>query len=98
MASSNTCSSLVFVGVLEIIQFSAPLSDTMEIVVFYLANPSILSPIGCRLLMNMKEAGEHGVNVGTNWDSYTHSAMRFEESLLVDSDTEFVTSLIYAII
>ena len=60
--------------------------------------PTLLCILGNRMFFNMKEAGEHGVNVGTNWDSYTHSAMRFEESLHVDSDTEFVTSLIYAII
>ena len=31
------------------------------------------------MLFNLKEAAEHGVNVGTNWASYSLSAIHFEE-------------------
>ena len=41
-------------------------------------NPSFLCLLGSRMFFNLKEAAEHGVNVGTNWASYTHSAIRFD--------------------
>ena len=31
------------------------------------------------MFFNLKEASEHGVNVGTNWPSYTDSSIRFED-------------------
>ena len=39
------------------------------------------------MFFNLKEAAEHGVNVGTNWSSYSHSAIRFEDA---NSHSEFV--------
>lgn len=44
-----------------------------------LGNPLLLSPIGSRILINMKEAGEHGVNAGTAYGMSTISAMDFNE-------------------
>lgn len=47
-----------------------------------LGNPTLLCILGSRMFFNLKEAAEHGVNVGTNWSSYSHSAvesMHFEE-------------------
>lgn len=35
------------------------------------------------MFFNLKEAGEHGVNAGTNWSSYSNStttAIRFDAS------------------
>ena len=43
-------------------------------------NPKFLCLFGSRMFFNLREAGEHGVNVGTNWSSYSHSTMRFNES------------------
>lgn len=44
-----------------------------------LGSPTLLCILGSRIFFNLKEAAEHGVNVGTNWSSYSHSAIRFEE-------------------
>ena len=50
-------------------------------------SPTLLCVIGSRMFFNLKEAAEHGVNVGTNWSSYEHSTMRFNES---DQRPEYV--------
>ena len=42
-----------------------------------LGNPSLLSILGSHMFFNMKEAGEHGVNQGTNWGSHTASSIYF---------------------
>ena len=42
------------------------------------ATPTLLSVLGNRIFFNLKEAAEHGVNVGTNWASYSHSAIQFD--------------------
>ena len=42
-------------------------------------SPTLLSVAGSRMFFNLKEAAEHGVNIGTNWSSYSHSAIRFDE-------------------
>ena len=47
-----------------------------------LGSPTLLCILGSRMFFNLKEAGEHGVNVGTNWSSYSHSAIRFDEPQL----------------
>ena len=41
--------------------------------------PTLLCVLGSRMFFNLKEAAEHGVNVGTNWSSYSHSAIHFDE-------------------
>ena len=40
---------------------------------------TFLSIAGNRMFFNLKEAAEHGVNLGTNWSSYSHSAIQFDE-------------------
>ena len=42
------------------------------------SSPIILCILGSHVFFNLKEAAEHNVNVGTNWDSYTHSAIHFD--------------------
>ena len=44
-----------------------------------LTNPTLLCILGSRMFLNLKEAAEHGVNVGTNWSSHSHSAIYFDE-------------------
>ena len=44
-----------------------------------LDSPTLLCILGSRMFFNLKEAAEHNVNVGTNWSSYSHSAIRFDE-------------------
>ena len=51
-------------------------------VINVLGNPILLCILGSRMFFNLKEAAEHGVNVGTNWSSYSQSAtstMHFNE-------------------
>ena len=43
-------------------------------------SPTLLSIVGNRMFYNLKEAAEHGVNVGTNWSSYSHSAIMFDDA------------------
>lgn len=44
-----------------------------------LGSPTLLCILGSRMFFNLKKAGEHGVNIGTNWSSYSHSAIRFDQ-------------------
>ena len=44
------------------------------------------------MFFNLKEAAEHGVNIGTNWSSYSHSAIRFGELQDVEQQPEYVTN------
>ena len=43
------------------------------------------------MFFNLKEAAEHGVNIGTNWSSYSHSAIRFDEPQAAAEHPEYVT-------
>ena len=45
------------------------------------------------MFFNLKEAAEHGVNIGTNWSSYSHSAIRFDEPQTDEAHPEYVTIL-----
>ena len=42
-------------------------------------SPTLLCVFGSRMFFNLNEAAEHGVNIGTNWSSYSHSTIRFGE-------------------
>ena len=53
--------------------------ETLNAVLAALGSPTLLSVLGSRMFFNLKEAGEHGVNVGTNWSSYSHSTIHFDE-------------------
>ena len=53
-----------------------------------LGSPTFLCVLGSRMFFNLKEAAEHGVNVGTNWSSYSRSAIRFDE---LEQLPEYVT-------
>ena len=57
-----------------------------------LGSPTFLCILGSRMFFNLKEAAEHGVNVGTNWSSYSHSAIRFDEPQPDEAHPEYVTS------
>ena len=55
-----------------------------------LGSPTLLCILGNHMLFNLKEAAEHGVNVGTNWASYSHSTIGFDEPHHGISSSEFV--------
>ena len=44
-----------------------------------LGTPTLLCLLGSRMFFNLKEAAEHGVNVGTNWSSHSQSSIGFDE-------------------
>ena len=56
----------------EIITSSLVLSNILNA----LGSPTLLCVLGSRMFFNLKEAAEHGVNVGTNWSSYAHSTVQ----------------------
>ena len=56
--------------------FATPLQGA---VLGAVGSPTLLSIVGNRMFYNLKEAAERGVNVGTNWSSYSHSGIRFED-------------------
>ena len=66
-------------SVLNIIVDKLTLSQTLGTVLSAFASPTLLCILGSRMFFNLKEAGEHGVNMGTNWASYSVSAIRFDE-------------------
>ena len=47
------------------------------------------------MFFNLKEAAEHGVNVGTNWSSYSHSAIQFDEQQPDERQSEYVKGTLY---
>ena len=55
-----------------------------------LGSPALLCVLANRMFINLKQAAEHGVNVGTNWNSYEHSAIRFEEPNRNDETEQWV--------
>ena len=57
-----------------------------------IGSPTILCVVGSRMFFNLKEAAEHGVNIGMNWSSHTHSAIRFDEPQAYEQQTEYVIS------
>ena len=56
-----------------------------------LGSPTPLCILGSRLFFNLKEAAEHRVNIGTNWSSYSHSAIRFQVQQDGEPQPEYAT-------
>ena len=54
-------------------------------------SPTLLCVAGSHMFFNLKEAAEHGVNIGTNWSSYSHSAIHFDESQIASGHPKYVT-------
>ena len=57
-------------------------------VIITLGSPTLLCVLGSRMFFNLQEAAEHGVNIGTNWSSHSHTTMRFGEAW--DGDNQSV--------
>ena len=49
-------------------------------VISAIGSPTLLCILGSRLCFNLKEAAEHGVNVGTNWSSHFQGTTRIGKS------------------
>ena len=72
----------IFVAVFAIVGDRSEASNTAVVQLYHtLGSPTLLCVLGNRLFFNLKEAAEHGVNVGTSWSSYSGSAIYFEEPL-----------------
>ena len=65
-------------AMLNVVEFRFIASPTIGIILANLGNPILLCMLGSHLFFNLREAAERGVNVGTNWSSYSHSAIYFE--------------------
>ena len=72
-------------------RFTNPLAEAL---LQTLGSPTILCIIGSRMFFNLKEAAEHGINIGTNWSSYSHSAIRFDEPQSAEQQPQYVTCTI----
>lgn len=70
---------MISCSILNILDDRLPLTLIPDVVVQCLGSPTLLCILGSHMFFNLKEAAEHGVNIGTNWSSYSHSAIRFEE-------------------
>lgn len=76
---ANIFFRMIFVAIFAILGDQINLTNmAAEHTLASLGNPTILSILGSRIFFNLREAAEHGVNVGTNWSSYSHSAIHFE--------------------
>ena len=93
--SSNNTISVLAVCVVHLLTFEADLDvGIWTIILPALGHPSLLCVLGSRLLVNLKEAGELGLNEGTNYrpDSFseTLSEMEFSERVAEGNDQHFV--------
>lgn len=70
----------IFCSVFNLVSQQAQTTLDQAVVLNAFGSPTLLCILGSRIFFNLKEAAAHGVNVGTNWSSYSHSAIRFEES------------------
>lgn len=58
--------SVIWTGVIVVIDFLVDTNFTWFLVLIIISNPILLSPLGCRIILNMREASEHGINAGTS--------------------------------
>ena len=64
------------VNVFAIVGDLFDLNDAVAInIISTLGSPTLLCILGSRMFFNLKEAAEHGVNVGTNWSSHPHNTL-----------------------
>ncbi|KZT00706.1 uncharacterized protein LAESUDRAFT_764378 [Laetiporus sulphureus 93-53] len=59
-------------SVLYIVDDIVLMSPTLTSVIQAMGSPTLLCILGSRMFFNLKEAAGHGINVGTNWSSYSH--------------------------
>lgn len=49
-----------------VINFLVPIGSDLRLVIIIFSNPLLLSPMGCRIILNMRKASERGLNAGTS--------------------------------
>lgn len=74
---------LILISACAIVGDFIPTSLPLVVVISSVGSPAILSSLGARLLLNMKEAGEKGLNegMGSNISKATVSGIGFAEPL-----------------
>ena len=72
-------SRAICIAAFAIAENEIPASLVLSNIVLSLGSPALLCILGSRMFFNLKEAAEHGVNVGTNRSSNSHSEIRFDE-------------------
>lgn len=72
---------VLWVGIANVIDYSVKTDFDGSLVLQILANSMILSPIGCRMLINMRDAGERGFNAGTTYQLSAVSAIDFNHEM-----------------
>ena len=79
LVNDDTSLSAIFVAACAILEDEYTVSSLVLSIVFgALGSATYLCVLGSRMLFNLKEAAEHGVNVGTNWSSHWQTTMRFD--------------------
>ena len=81
----------LFCCIANILDDKLSISNLAINIISGLGSPTLLCIAGSRMFFNLKEAAEHGVNIGTNWSSYSHSAIRFDEPQAAGQESEYVT-------
>ena len=77
---ADILSRAIFVAVFAVTadEMSIDTNTVIANIILSLGKSAFLGILGSRIFFNLKEAAEHGVNVGTNWSSYSHSTIRFD--------------------
>ena len=77
LSDSRSTFRAIFVAILSMLGDRIDSTTAVESLVAGIGSTTFLSILGSRMFFNLKEAAERGVNVGTNWSEYEHSAIRF---------------------
>ena len=71
--------SVVAVSVIDVLVFRVRIPNNFAALVLNaIGNPILLSILGSRMLVNLKEAGEMGLNEGTNYRISSRTVSRIE--------------------
>lgn len=65
---------VLFVGIMEPVSY-----DTSSPIISIFPYPGLVVPLGCRLLINMREAGDSGISAGMTCITITESKIDFAE-------------------
>lgn len=87
-ASSQRLRRAISCALFNILNDFLSLPSVPATVIDALGSPTLLCMLGSRMFFNLKEAAEHSVNLGTNWSSGSHSAIRFEKPHRVQAAEE----------
>ena len=70
---------MIWIGVANIVLYLISTNFTGTLALFVFSNPMVQSPLGTRLLVNMKESVDNGGDAGTGIALSTYSTVGFNE-------------------